>query len=451
MLIYRTRIPLNSKKLILLISILGVTSLSVAFYTTKEADFIHSTDEDSYDHLNFLDLNIIAPAPTMDSAQFVPEFDATVHTFLKRWDIKGASIAIMKDNRLIYSKGYGYANLEEEKPVDTKTLFRIASASKLVTAIGIMKLKEEGKLQLDDKIFGEEGILQEYTEMKDPKHLQITVADLLNHRGGWSWRDGDFMFQSAKIQRIMGLQGPPSQDDIIDFVLENRWLRYKPGTQYAYSNFGYMLLGKVIAAASGTSYEDYINQNILIPNGIYGMRIAGNYEWERLPFESHYYNYPTAYQFPSFDGNYEACDKPYGGSDVRTLGAAGGWIANASQLIKLVALIDPKNSFYNILSEESIKEMLGGDIYRDTYGWKATDGENWERTGTLAGTSCMVYRKENGYSYAVILNSSVWMGHAFNQYIQWMMDDALKSFEGKEFKNLFWENRPEKAILPITL
>ncbi|MBK6264402.1 beta-lactamase family protein [Marivirga sp. S37H4] len=441
---------MGTKKLILLIVILGITTFSVAFYTTNEAVFIHSADEDSFDHLSFLNLNIISPAPKMDTAASIEEFDARVDKFLNRWDIKGASVAVMKDNRLIYAKGYGYANLEEGKKVNNKSLFRIASASKLVTAIGIMKLKDDGLLDLNEKVFGENGILSDYREMKDENHLQITVGDLLNHHGGWSWRDGDFMFQSLKIKRIMELPGPPSSDDIINFVLKHRRLRYKPGTQYAYSNFGYMLLGKIIEYKSGVDYEKYINQTILEPNGIFGMRIAGNYEWERMPFEVHYYNYPTAYQHISFDGSYEACHKPYGGSDITTLGAAGGWIANASQMAKLVSLVDPKNPYYNILTKESIYEMTGAEKDTDAFGWKGTKGENWWRTGTLAGTSCFIYRKANGYTYSVLLNSSVWMGAGFNKYIKWMMDDAIEHFEGREFKNYFWENRPESIILPLS-
>ncbi len=440
---------LSKKKIFILLSILGIASLSAAFYTTNEAIFVHSSDENSYNHLSFIDFNIIQPAPKLDSSAFVPEFDDEVDVFMKRWDIKGASIAIMKDNRLIYTRGYGFANQEEEIPATTRSLFRIASASKLVTAVGIMKMKDDCILSLDEPVFGEDGILGEYTDMLDQKHLNITVGHLLNHKGGWSWRDGDFMFQSAKIKRMLALEGPPNQDDIIRFVLNNRRLRYNPGTQYAYSNFGYMLLGKIIEAKSGMSYEQYINQVILEPNGIYGMRIAQNYEWERMPFEVNYYDYPTAYQYPSFDQSYEAVNKPYGGNDVYTLGAAGAWIANASQMVKLISLIDPKNSYYNILTEESINEMTAGTNYNDAFGWKGTRGDDWWRTGTLAGTSCFMQRKADGYTYAVILNSSVWMGHNFNKYIQWMMDDALDCFDGKENFNYFWENRPENTILPI--
>jgi len=441
----------NFKKTYITIAVLALTFLGAAFYTTSEVAFIQQGDASSLNQLDFLDLEPVSPAPKMDSADLNPEFDNQVEKFMKRWSIKGASVAVMKDNQLIYAKGYGHANKSTGEALQTYHMMRIASASKLITAVGIMKLVEEGKLSLDEKVFGNAGILSSYTEIKDNKHTKITVSHLLNHKGGWSWRDGDFMFQASKIKRIMELSGPPTSQDIIDFVLQKRRLRYKPGTQYAYSNFGYMLLGEIIEQKTGQTYEDYINESILEPHGIKGMRIAGNYEWDRKPFEVHYYDYPSAYKYPSFDGNYPECPKPYGGNDVKTLAAAGGWIANASQLVKIASLIDPKNKYGSILNDESIARMTGGKGYLDAYGWKGTRGENWWRTGTLSGTSCFLYRKSNGFTYAVILNSSVWMGHRFNKYIKYMMDKAIKSLNTENPNDFLWQNRPEKSILPLTV
>lgn len=437
------------KSTVIIAIVLGVTAISFAFYTTSEVAFTRSIDEDSQSQLNYINLNVVAPAPEMDSADYNADFDTQVNKFLDRWDIKGASVAVMKDNRLIYSKGYGTVNAKTQEAVDTHHLFRIASASKLVTAITIMKMVDDGIIDLEEKVFGENGILSHFSEMKDTNHKEIKVKHLLNHRGGWSWRDGDFMFQAAKIKRIMNLEGPPTDEDIIEFVLEHRRLRYSPGSQYAYSNFGYMLLGKIIEQKTGSSYERYVVNNILEPNGIYGMRISGNYEWERRPFEVHYYNHPGAYQFQSFDGNYESVEKPYGGSDINTLGAAGGWIANASQLVKLVSIVDPNNS-YQLLSEKSRKMMVSGNSYKDAFGWKGARGENYWRTGTLAGSACFINRKDDGYTYAVILNSSVWMGHRFNRYIKWMMDKSISELDNHQ-QNLFYQNQNSFNILPIAI
>ncbi|SMG14284.1 CubicO group peptidase, beta-lactamase class C family [Marivirga sericea] len=437
------------KRTVIIAILLGVTAISFAFYTTSEVAFTRSVDEGNQDQISYINFNLVSPAPTMDSTEFKPAFDLEINTFLNRWDIKGASVAVMKDNRLIYAQGYGVTNKNTQEQVQTEHLFRIASASKLITAITIMKMVDDGLVDLDENVFGTNGILSHFDQMKDPKHKNVKVKHLLNHRGGWSWRDGDFMFQADKIKRIMELEGPPSEDDIIEFVLKHRSLRYRPGTQYAYSNFGYMLLGKIIEQKTNTSYENYVVRNILEPNGIYGMRISGNYEWERRPFEVHYYNHPGAYQFPSFDGNYEAVEKPYGGSDIHTLGAAGGWIANASQLTKLVALIDPNNS-YQLLSNESRDLMVSGNSYRDAYGWKGARGENFWRTGTLAGSACFIQRKEDGYTYAVILNSSVWMGHRFNNYIKWMMDEAILELDNDK-RNLFYQDHQSPSILPLAI
>jgi len=437
------------KSTVIIAIVLGVTAISFAFYTTSEVAFTRSIDEDSQSQLNYINLNVVTPAPTMDSADYNIDFDTQVNKFLDRWDIKGASVAVMKDNRLIYSKGYGTVNTETQEAVDTHHLFRIASASKLVTAITIMKMVDDGIIDLEENVFGTNGILSHFSEMKDPNHKKIKVKHLLNHRGGWSWRDGDFMFQAAKIKRIMNLEGPPTDEDIIEFVLEHRRLRYSPGSQYAYSNFGYMLLGKIIEHKTSTSYERYVVNNILEPNGIYGMRISGNYEWERRPFEVHYYNHPGAYEFQSFDGNYESVEKPYGGSDINTLGAAGGWIANASQLVKLVSIVDPNNS-YQLLSEKSREMMVSGNTYKDAFGWKGARGENYWRTGTLAGSACFINRKDDGYTYAVILNSSVWMGHRFNRYIKWMMDKSISELDNHQ-QNLFYQNQNSFNILPIAI
>lgn len=428
--------------------VLGVTAISLAFYTTSEVAFTRAVDEGSHSQLNYVDFKSVSPSPQMDSSLTNLAFDQTVDEFLKKWSIKGASVAVMKDNRLIYSKGYGYANKETKERVNTNHLFRIASASKLITAIAIMKMVDDGVLDLEENVFGANGVLSEFHEIKDQNHQKVKVKHLLNHKGGWSWRDGDFMFQAAKIKRIMELEGPPTEDDIIEFVLENRRLRYQPGTQYAYSNFGYMLLGKVIERKSGMNYERYVSERVLEPNGIYGMRISGNYEWDRKPFEVHYYNHPGAYQFQSFDGNYLSVEKPYGGSDITTLGAAGGWVANASQLAKIVSLID-KDSRYQLLSDESIDLMVSGNNARDAFGWKGAENGNWWRTGTLAGSSCFIFRKDSGYTYAMVVNSSVWMGYKFNRYIKWMMDKAILELEDNPKQNLFYQDGIQNNLLPL--
>ena len=130
--------------------------------------------------------------------------DQTIERFMNQWEIKGASLAIMKDGKLIYSKGYGYADEENDVKTDVNHIFRIASVSKLITAAGIMKLVENGKLSLEDKVFGEDGILNDttlYAPIKDKRTKSITVENLLRHQGGFTNRMGDPMFCPVDIAK----------------------------------------------------------------------------------------------------------------------------------------------------------------------------------------------------------------------------------------------------------
>ena len=115
-------------------------------------------------------------------------FDRVVERFMQRWEITGASIAVMKNGRLLYSKGYGWADKERNVRTDVKHIFRIASLSKLITATGIMKLQEDGLLSLEDRVFGEQGILCDsaFREIRDRRIEKITVEHLLRHQGGYS-------------------------------------------------------------------------------------------------------------------------------------------------------------------------------------------------------------------------------------------------------------------------
>ena len=173
--------------------------------------------------------------------------DRQVTSFIKRWRIQGASLAITKNERLVYAKGFGIANSETGEEVKPGHLFRIASVSKLITAVAIMHLYEKGNVDLDETVFGEYGILNDtiFRSFRDKRIEHITVRHLLNHTAGWSRYSGDPIFNSLYIARKMDVKAPASFDDILQFTL-SRQLNYKPGTRYSYSNLGYAILGEII-------------------------------------------------------------------------------------------------------------------------------------------------------------------------------------------------------------
>jgi CubicO group peptidase (beta-lactamase class C family) len=118
----------------------------------------------------------------------VPAADLRIQRFMKEWNIDGASVAIAKDGKLIYNKGFGYSDRAHTQHTSADGLFRIASVSKPITAIAIMKLVEERKLSLNDKVFGRSAILNKdyYLDaINDPRLYSITIQQLLEHTSGW--------------------------------------------------------------------------------------------------------------------------------------------------------------------------------------------------------------------------------------------------------------------------
>ena len=184
--------------------------------------------------------------------------DRAIEYYMQEWNIRGASLAIMRNDSLLYAKGYGWADEEKGVKMEPKTLMRLASVSKLITAAGIMKLREEGRLSLDGRVFGEEGILSDSTytaAIADPGCYKITVEHLLRHQGGFTARYGDPMFSTKTLMQQNGLSSPPDGKTLVRCVLKRK-LGFEPGSSQAYSNFGYLLLSQIIEKISGMSYED---------------------------------------------------------------------------------------------------------------------------------------------------------------------------------------------------
>ncbi|MGD0756551.1 MAG: serine hydrolase domain-containing protein [Bacteroidales bacterium] len=349
--------------------------------------------------------------------------EKTVNAFLRKWSIEGASIAIARDGKLVFARGFGYADTASKTETQPYSQFRIASISKLVTAVGIMKLQEEGKLALNDSVFGSGGILDDpfYGEPKDRRVYKINVAELLSHEGGWTQRYGDQMFMPLVVAEKMGVKPPVDTKTIVKFALEKR-LHYTPGAGKAYSNLGYSILGLVIEKVSGMSYEDFCRKTILEPLGIYDMKIAGNLPSEKAPFEVTYYEPSDVLLKPSIYGTGEMVTPSYGGNDIKALGGAGAWVATAPDLMRLLLAIDGFKTPPDILSDQSIRFMTDINNGFAPVGWKGTvlDG-TWWRTGSFPGSAGMMKRQSDGISWVVLFNSSAWNGPEIYSYINNMM------------------------------
>ena len=406
------------RAIILVITVLligGVIYLHRIF-SSSGGNLTETIEDDGY-HLNDTLSNAMSDFPAAEGME----------RYIKRWmarnNIRGASLAIMHDEKLIYCKGLGWADQELERQAEAGDIYRMASASKLITAVGIMKLCEQGLLTLDDKVFGEEGILKQFTEYKDKRVADITVRQLLNHTSGFSRARGDLAFRVTDVMEWTESYTTPSSDDLIAYQLSLR-LRCAPGGAAQYSNMGYIVLSRVIEQVSGMGYEEYLQKAVLRPAGCYDMHLAYNYYEQRHPGEVKYYGHDDE-RIESYDGSGMLRPREYGGNDIRGLQGAGAWVASAAELMRLVASIDGKDGVADILSKESVSEMKC--INGRTLGWAdyVAGNDALVRTGTMSGTCAYIYLRNKGLSFVFLTNTSHYRGATFTTSMGRMVRDAI--------------------------
>jgi N-acyl-D-amino-acid deacylase len=275
---------------------------------------------------------------------------------------------------------------------------------------------EQEKLKLEDKVFS---LLDFRVEMEaagasfDTRLSNITIEQLLQHRGGWD-RDKSFdpMFQSVRFAKERGSPPPASQRDVIVCMLSQQ-LDFEPGERYAYSNFGYCLLWRVIEKLAGESYESYVQSHVLKPLGITRMRIGATRAQGRAAEEVRYYAKEQSKSAFQEDLGEEVLP-PYGAWYLEAMDSHGGWIATAEDMVRFAAAFDDWDHC-PILSRKSIELMyaaptnsIGKEVYY-TLGWfnrMNTSGKaNYWHTGSLPGTRAIMIRRRDGWNMVALLNT----------------------------------------------
>ena len=361
--------------------------------------------------------------------QEMTNVDEVFSNFMARWNIPGGSIAIVKDGRLVYARGFGYADKESRELVEPDHLFRIASVTKPITSIAIMKLIDEGLINVDDKVFGTDGILNgpDYRTILDPRVKDITVRHLLQHTSGWGFinNNQDPMFSNEQIAQRTGMNPPVGPVAVIKFMLRTQRLVYEPGTNYFYSNFGYCILGRIIESVSGKTYENYVKTELLNPLGISQMRLGQNLYENRAPNEVKYYDFSGAPLVNSVYGTGQHVPFPYGGYNIEAMDAHGGWIASASDLARLLVAVDGFDTKPDILSQASVQLMTTASIANNNYsmGWGVNRSGNWWHIGDLPGNASILVRTNDELGWAVLFNTR---------------PSNLQSFLG-QMDNMVWE------------
>lgn len=308
--------------------------------------------------------------------------DGILREFCDKYSLPGGvSMAISHREKLVYAGAVGYADKRHRIPLTPEHRMRIASVSKPITAIAVMKLVEAKKLGLDDEVFGRTGIFK--GEFGIPEYgdrpAKITIKQLLEHTaGGWGNSKKDPMFSTPNV----------SGKEFLRAVIREYPLENPPGTKYDYSNFGYCVLGRVIEKKSGLSYENYVKKNILAPCGIKGMRIGG-------PTSG-----PDEVEYLGDQGQ-----DPYALSPSH-MDAHGGWIAGPVELLKLLVRVDGFSDVPDLLKDETVKTMTTPSAANDHYalGWAVNKHNNWWHMGSLPGTTTIMGRSSEGFNWVVVIN-----------------------------------------------
>lgn len=358
------------------------------------------------------------PVPAMTQA------DNLIKTFMTTYQVPGLTVAMAKDGKMVYSRAFGFQDIAKTIPTQPYTMFRIASLSKQITSIAIMKLLQEGKLAMSSKVFGTGGILENHpvfstTTITDTRIYDITVQQLLEHSAGWNrnldcnpnpttpysyFISGcDPITFPLRVTDQLGVPNPVKEDDLIKWLLM-KGLNFTPGTQSNYSNIGYLVLGSVIEHISGMSYEKYIQTTILHPLGIFDMHIGKNLLAEKMDREGEYMGGEGNWLSVYGDGTMVPWE--YGGMNVNAMDGHGGWIATARDMLILLNAVDGFATKPDILTPATIATMITPSAHDVNYakGWQVNNYNNWWHTGAIPGTAAEQVRTGSGYTWIFIMN-----------------------------------------------
>lgn len=333
-------------------------------------------------------------------------FDNQMKAFMQARGITAGQLAVTYKGRLVLARGYSTSTALTVNPT---SLFRVASLTKSFTAAAIVKLVQDGKLSLSTPVVNLLDITPATGLTRDSRWSTITLWKLLQHLGGWD-RDvsGDPLAKDAVISRTLGVPMELQHADVIKYMAGQK-LDFNPGTKVAYSNFGYLLAGRVIEKVTGLPYATYVQQKLLTPLKI--KRMAQGYTIAKHTGETSYESQYTAPTVLDMSGTTVAA--PYGSFSMRLHDANGGWIASAPDLVRWAKMFDAPGSVLNSTSLSHFWSKPSTGVNPDGWyyglGWQVRPvtggtGRNTWHTGSLPGTFTIVVRTYNGMSWAALFN-----------------------------------------------
>ena len=323
----------------------------------------------------------------------------------KEWIARGTpglSLAVAVDGKIVYSEGFGFADLEERVPVWPTTKFRIGSVSKPLTAIALAQLVEAGKLDLDAPV-------QKYVPSFPDKGAVITTRMLAGHLGGIRHYQGDeFKIQQHYTNVLDGLK-----------IFENDPLVSPPGTKFNYSSYGYNLLSAVVESASGENFLAYMQKHVFDAMGL--VHTTADQNAQIVEQRSRFYEKEK-------DGTLE--NAPYVDNSYKWAG--GGFLSTSEDLVRFGSiLLQP-----GFLKAESLKLLYtsqktkSGEVTGYGVGWGIAKSPSGKLVyahsgGSVGGTSQLIVYPETHVVVALITNLSG------NEWKEEEVEAVAEKFEGE--------------------
>ncbi len=310
--------------------------------------------------------------------------DAVIRPFMERFKVPGLSIAVGRQGRFLFNQALGLADETTQTPLSTESVFRVASISKSFTAVAIFSLIEQGRLRLTDLVFGEKGTLGfDFGKTLPSPVNELTIGHLLTHRcGGWTNKAQDPMFQNPAM----------NHRELIEWTIQNVPLTEAPGKTYAYSNFGYCILGRVIEKLTALPYQQAVQRDVLAKCGITTMRIAGNTLADKAPGEVTYHDREKDFAYKM---------------NVVRMDSHGGWMARASR----PRAFPHARGRHLIPGGHPARQHDQGDDHTGIPGRRLrvrldmAQGGHWWHGGKLPGTATIMSRMPSGLCWSALANT----------------------------------------------
>ncbi len=324
---------------------------------------------------------VLSPTPAAWAARVAAARRLLVDS-MRRADIPGVSVTVMKDGAVIWSEGFGYADLEQRVPATALTRFRVGSISKSLTAAAVGQLWERGRLDLDAPV-------QRYVPSFPVKRWPITTRQVAGHLAGIRHYRGEEFYSARHYNSVTaGLS-----------IFENDTLLFEPGTRYYYSTYGYALVSAVVEGASGEPYLRYMREQVFLPLGM--THTVAEFPDSLIPWRARFYTRDSS----GPEVNAAWVDNSY-------KWAGGGFVSTTEDLVRYAeAYLEP-----GFLKPETIQLLWSSQHTRDGkatgygIGWAVGTDSAGRRVishsgGSVGGTAMLLIYPEQRLIVALLTNT----------------------------------------------